>query len=78
MLGRQIRAEWIKLVSVRSTWLLVGLGLVGIIVQAVTALATSTPDDHTKSLNVMSDGTGLTVIFVTILGVITMASEYSL
>jgi ABC-2 type transport system permease protein len=76
MLRRQVKAEWIKLRSVRSTWLLVGLGALGIIVQSVTALATGASTAHEESLNVMS-ASGLTVVFVTILGVIAAASEYS-
>jgi ABC-type transport system involved in multi-copper enzyme maturation permease subunit len=76
VLARQANAEWIKLRSLRSTWLLVGLAVVGILVQAITALATPTASAHEKSLNVMSSN-GLPVVFLTILGVIAMASEYS-
>ena len=37
-MDRQIKSEWIKASSVRSTWVLIGLSIVGIVAQAITAL----------------------------------------
>jgi ABC-2 type transport system permease protein len=78
MLGRQISAEWIKLRSLRSTWVAVAVGILGIVVQAVTALATSgNSDPHEASLNAMSAAEGISLVIVVVLGVIAAASEYS-
>jgi ABC-2 type transport system permease protein len=75
--GRQLASEWIKLRSLNSTWLMVGLGVVGIVLQAVIALITV--KDHSSeelALGVMS-GSGTTLIIVVLLGVTTTAAEYS-
>lgn len=76
-MGRQISSEWIKLRSLWSTWLLVGIGVVGIVAQAVVGLITI--KDHASeglALDVMS-GSGITLIIVVVLGVIATAAEYS-
>jgi ABC-2 type transport system permease protein len=76
-MARQIASEWIKLRSLRSTWLMVGVALVGIAVQAVVGLLTV--KDHSSpelALDVMS-GSGITLLIVTLLGVTTAAAEYS-
>jgi ABC-2 type transport system permease protein len=76
-MGRQISSEWIKLRSLWSTWLLVGVGLVGIVAQAVVGLITVT--DHASeglALDVMS-GSGITLIVLVLLGVTAAAAEYS-
>jgi ABC-2 type transport system permease protein len=75
--GRQLASEWIKLRSLNSTWLIVGLGLIGIVFQAGIALITV--KDHSSeelALGVMS-GSGTTLIIITLLGVTTAAAEYS-
>jgi len=75
--GRQLASEWIKLRSLNSTWLMVGLGVVGIVLQAVIALITV--KDHSSeelALGVMS-GSGTTLIIIVLLGVTTTAAEYS-
>jgi ABC-2 type transport system permease protein len=74
---RQVASEWIKLRSLRSTWFMVALAIVGIVFQAIVALVTV--DDHSSrelALGVMS-GSGVTLLIVTLLGVITAAAEYS-
>jgi ABC-2 type transport system permease protein len=77
MLARQIAAEWIKLRSLRSTWAIIGIGVVAIIAQAVTALATGgVSDTRGDTLDVMS-GSDVTLILLVVLGVMVMASEYS-
>jgi ABC-2 type transport system permease protein len=75
--GRQIASEWIKLRSLRSTWLLVGVAILGIVAQAVIAFLT-VEDHHSPelALGVMS-GSGITLLVVTLLGVTTAAAEYS-
>jgi ABC-2 type transport system permease protein len=75
-MGRQVVAEWIKARSLRSTWVLVGLAVLGMIVQALTGVigyeaAAAGP----QTLDVMS-GSGLTLVVVTILGVFLAANEY--
>jgi ABC-2 type transport system permease protein len=75
-MGRQIAAEWIKARSLRSTWVLVGLALIGMIAQALTgAIGYEGEAARPQTLDVMS-GSGLTLIVVTILGVFLAASEY--
>ena len=76
-MGRQISSEWIKLRSLWSTWFLVGIGVVGIVTQAVVGLITI--KDHASeglALDVMS-GSGVTLIVVVLLGVTAAAAEYS-
>jgi ABC-2 type transport system permease protein len=76
-MGRQLAAEWIKLRSLRSTWIVVGIGVLGIIAQAVVALVTvEDHDSHELALGVMS-GSSLTLVIVTVLGVTAAAAEYS-
>jgi ABC-2 type transport system permease protein len=76
-MGNQIRAEWIKARSLRSTWVLAGIAVLGLVVQAVSAVITFRHEPaRVQSLNVLS-GSQLTLILVTILGVMLAASEYS-
>jgi ABC-2 type transport system permease protein len=75
--GHQLASEWIKLRSLRSTWVIVGVGLLGIVAQAVVALVTvKDHDSHELALGVMS-GSSLTLVVVTVLGVTAAAAEYS-
>jgi len=76
-MGHQIAAEWIKARSLRSTWVLVGLAVLGMIAQALQgAIGYPGESDRAQTLEVMS-GSGLTLLVVTILGVLLAAGEYS-
>jgi ABC-2 type transport system permease protein len=75
-MGHQIAAEWIKARSLRSIWVLAGLALVGEIAQALTgAVGYEGTAAQPQTLDVMS-GSGLTLLVVTIIGVLLAASEY--
>ncbi len=75
-MGHQIAAEWIKARSLRSTWLLVGLAVIGMIAQALTgAIGYDGTGAGRQTLDVMS-GSGLTLVVVTIIGVLLAANEY--
>jgi ABC-2 type transport system permease protein len=75
-MGRQVAAEWIKARSLRSTWVLVGLAVLGLIVQALQGvIGYPGESDRAQTLDVMS-GSGLTLVVVTILGVFLAANEY--
>jgi ABC-2 type transport system permease protein len=76
MMARQIRSEWIKAMSLRSTWVIIGLSILGIIAQAVTALIQggSTPAAETRG--VMS-GSSYTLVLMVIIGAVASAGEYS-
>jgi ABC-2 type transport system permease protein len=76
-MGRQLTSEWIKLRSLPSTWIVVGIAVIGIVAQAVVALVTV--KDHSSeelALGVMS-GSSMTLILVVVLGVTASAAEYS-
>jgi hypothetical protein len=74
-LGRQLSAEWIKLRSLQATWLMVGLGVIGIVAQAIIALVTVKDHDSQElALGVMS-GSGVTLLIVALLGVTAAAGE---
>jgi ABC-2 type transport system permease protein len=75
-MGRQVAAEWIKAVSLRSTWVLLGLGVLGEIAQALQGvIGYEGTAAGPQTLDVMS-GSGLTLVVVTIVGVFLAASEY--
>lgn len=75
-MAAQVKAEWIKARSLRSTWIIVAIGILGIVVQALQgAISFSSDSPHVQSLNVLS-GSIFTLIAVTILGVMLAASEY--
>jgi ABC-2 type transport system permease protein len=74
--ARQIRAEWIKARSLRSTWIIVGLAIVGIVAQAITALVSGGSGDHSVSLGVMS-GSTFTLVLMVVIGAMLSAGEYS-
>lgn len=75
-MGRQIRAEWIKARSIRSTWVIVGLSIVGIVAQAITALAQAGPTPEATTRGVMS-GSSYTLVLMVVFGAIATATEYS-
>jgi len=76
-MSRQIASEWIKLRSLPSTWFLVAIGLIMMVVQAVVALVTiKDHDSHELALGVMS-GSSVTLIVIVGLGVTVAAAEYS-
>ncbi len=86
-LARVIRAEWIKLRSLRSTWamliavLLTTVGL-GAIAAASTTGAVEGPDDGGgpgggDALSTVLSGSGLAIVLVGVLGVLVGAREYS-
>jgi ABC-2 type transport system permease protein len=72
----QIRSEWIKARSIRSTWVIVGLSIVGIVAQAVTALVQGGADPAAETRGVMS-GSSYTLVLMVILGAVASAGEYS-
>lgn len=75
-MARQIRAEWIKARSIRSTWVIVGLSIVGIVAQAITALAQAGPTPEATTRGVMS-GSSYTLVLMVVLGAVATAMEYS-
>ena len=75
-MGTQIKAEWIKARSLRSTWVIAGLGIVGIVAQAITALASHGSDPAATTQDVMS-GSGFTLVLMVVIGAMITASEYS-
>jgi ABC-2 type transport system permease protein len=77
MLLRQVKAEWIKARSLRSTWFLCGIALLAMIAQVVSAvLSYKHEPEHVQTLNALS-GSTFTLIVVTMLGVFLAATEYS-
>lgn len=75
-MGRQVRAEWIKAKSLRSTWILLGLALLSIVVQAASGVISYHDQPaRVQTLNAIS-GSPLTLIFAVVLGVMLTASEY--
>jgi ABC-2 type transport system permease protein len=74
--GRQIKAEWIKARSLRSTLVLIGLAIVGIVAQAITALAQGGSTDAATTRGVMS-GSSYTLVLMVIIGALASAGEYS-
>jgi ABC-2 type transport system permease protein len=75
-MGRQLKAEWIKARSLRSTWVLVGIAVLGIVAEVVAGLLSFRDEGaRVQTLNALS-GSSLTLVVVTILGVLLAASEY--
>jgi ABC-2 type transport system permease protein len=75
-MGRLVKAEWIKVRSLRSTWIIVGLSIIGVIAQAITALASHGSDPAATTQDIMS-GSGFTLVLMVVIGAIITASEYS-
>ncbi len=75
-MARQVRAEWIKARTIRSTWVIVGLAIVGIVAQAITALAQAGPTAEATTRGVMS-GSSYTLVLMVVLGAVASATEYS-
>jgi ABC-2 type transport system permease protein len=75
-MGPLVKAEWIKARSLRSTWVIAGLAIVGVIAQAITALASQGSDPAATTQDVMS-GSGFTLVLMVVIGAMTTASEYS-
>jgi ABC-2 type transport system permease protein len=75
-MGRQVKAEWIKAKSLRSTWILLAIAVLGLIAQAVSGVVSFRHEPaRIQTLNALS-GSSLTLVVVTILGVLMAASEY--
>jgi len=75
-MARQVKAEWIKARSLRSTWILLAIGLLTMVVGALTGVITFKDEgDRVQTLNALS-GSQFTLVVVTILGVLLAASEY--
>lgn len=75
-MANQVRAEWIKARSLRPSWVLVGLALLGLATQALAgAIAFHDDPPREQTLNAMS-GSQLTLIVLTMLGVMLAAGEY--
>ncbi|ROS31094.1 ABC transporter permease [Cellulomonas sp. PhB150] len=75
--GRVVRSEWIKLRTLRSTWVTLGaavavLAAFGIIAATSTTAGTTAPE----AFSVTVGGTGLAVMFVGALGALVGAREY--
>lgn len=76
-MAEQIRAEWIKARSLRSTWILLAIALLALVAQALTGLISGRHEPpRVQSLDTLS-GSSLTLIVVTILGVLLVATEYA-
>jgi ABC-2 type transport system permease protein len=74
--GRQIKSEWIKAKSLRGTWVLIGLSIVGIVAAAITALIQGGSDAAAITRGVMS-GSSYTLVLMVILGATSSAGEYT-
>jgi ABC-type transport system involved in multi-copper enzyme maturation permease subunit len=75
-MGRQLKAEWIKAKSLRSTWILLGVAVLGILAEVVSGVLSFRHEGpRIQTLNALS-GSSLTLVVVTILGVVLAASEY--
>lgn len=75
-MSNQIKAEWIKARSLRSTWILLAIALLTMVVGALTGVITFRHEgDRVQTLNALS-GSQFTLVVLTILGVILSASEY--
>jgi ABC-2 type transport system permease protein len=74
--ARQVRAEWIKARSLRSTWVILGLSIVGIVAQAITALVQGGTDAAAVTRGVMS-GSSYTLAIMVVFGAMASAGEYS-
>jgi ABC-2 type transport system permease protein len=75
--GRQVKAEWIKARSLRSTWIIVGLSVLGIVAQAITALVKGQVSDPSGTTQDIMSGSAYTLVLMVIIGVIVTATEYS-
>jgi ABC-2 type transport system permease protein len=75
-MGAQVKAEWIKARSLRSTWVIVGLSIVGVLAQAITALAGHGTHAAATTQDVMS-GSGLTLVLMVVIGAMITATEYT-
>jgi ABC-2 type transport system permease protein len=73
---RQVRAEWIKARSLRSTWVIIGLSVAGILAQAITALVQGGATPAAATRGVMS-GSSYTLALMVIIGAMASAGEYS-
>ena len=75
-MARQIKAEWIKALSIRSTWVIVALAIVGIVAQALTGLIQGGATPAAETRGVMS-GSSYTLVLMAIIGAMASAGEYS-
>lgn len=76
-MGRQLKAEWIKARSLRSTWILLAIAVLGLLAQVVSGVVSFRHEPaRIQTLNALS-GSSLTLVVVTILGVLMAATEYS-
>ena len=73
-----LRSEWIKLRSVRATWILLGVGLIGeaLLASLVPALASARDLSSGDDVRGVLTGTGLLFTMVLVLGVLAMTNEY--
>jgi ABC-2 type transport system permease protein len=70
------RMEWIKLRSLRSTWLTLGLTIAAAVAIAIqTGSSITNTSDFTR--NALAGGTLVGVLLVSVLGVLAMTSEYT-
>jgi ABC-2 type transport system permease protein len=76
-MGRQVKAEWIKARSLRSTWVIVALSIVGIVAQAITALVSGQVSDPAGTTQDVMSGSSYTLALMVIIGTLITASEYS-
>jgi hypothetical protein len=70
-----LRSEWIKLWSVRTTWVMLGIGLLaeGLFAGLYVGLA---PLDEIGDLEQVATGVGLLLVLVLVLGVLTITTEF--
>jgi ABC-type transport system involved in multi-copper enzyme maturation permease subunit len=73
-----LRAEWIKLRSVRTTWVLLGLGLLAeaLLAGLLPGLASRSDLGSDSDIEDLLRGTGLLFTFVLVLGVLAITNEY--
>ena len=73
-----LRAEWIKLRSVRTTWILLGVGLLAeaLLAGLLPALASRSELGSERDVESLLTGTGLLFTMVLVLGVLALTNEY--
>lgn len=70
-----LRSEWIKLWSVRTTWVMLGIGLLGEALYAGLYVALA-PLDQVGDLETVATGVGLMLVLVLVLGVLAITTEF--
>ena len=71
-----LRSEWIKLVTIRTTWTMLGLGLLGEALFAGLYVALRPLGELTDFGEEVAPGTGLLLVLTLVLGVLAITTEF--